>query len=273
MTGLALASRQGDPETDSGRAQANVLGIVVLIAITVLALGALTAGIGTMIHSGATAADTDRIADGLASAISPDETVGVEESDVRFADGVLRAEERTVRVLAASDDEIDGGEIGDSEITVDVVETVRSDVLFYEADDRSVVVRGSAVLRIDDGSAQIHREPRIVADDESSGVLVVGAPSMDVGDIAVSTGREGTFRVRTVVEHDRIDLGAGTYQVAVETDHPQVWKRYFERQGATVLTTSAHFEGDTTDSVVAHFEGQRNAHLVVHDVDLEVQRR
>lgn len=268
MTGPPSASCRDSPDTDSGRAQSNVLGIVVLIAVTVLALGSLTAGIGSVIYSGATAADTERIADGLASAVSPDETVGVEESDVRFADGVLRAEERTIRVLAASDDEIDDGEV-----TVDVAETVRSDVLFYEADDRSVVVHGSAVLRVDDGNARLHREPRIVADDELDGVLVVGAPSIDAGDTAVSTGREGTVRVRTAVDHDRIDLGVGTYQVAVETEYPQVWKRYFERQGATVLTTSARFEGDTTDSVVAHFEGQRRAHLVVHDVDLEVQRR
>ena len=255
-----------DSRAADRRGRSSAVGVALLICVTVLALGGLTAGIGSIVYSGATAADTERIAEGLASAVSPAQTVGIEEHDLVLTEGVLYAEPRTVRILNATDG------IDEGEATVEVVETVRGDALIYEADDRRIVVHAGAVLRSEGGSeARMYREPQIAT--SGAETLAVGATAIDANDVAISTAPDARLRVQTDASHERIELGTGTFHVAVETEHPEAWERHFERQGATVITTSARFEGDDADSVVAHFQGHREGLLIVHEVDLEVTRR
>jgi flagellin-like protein len=104
-------------------------------------------------------------------------------------------------------------------------------------------------------------------DDTETGVLAVGAPTLN-GSVAVSASGGGSAVLRTTVSHHRTELGEDTYGVAVETATPDAWRRHFERQNATVTTRD--FDDDGLVSVVARYPGERVGYLVVHDVRLEV---
>lgn len=239
------------PAPASGRAQANVVGVAILLGITVLALGALTAGVGTVVEQHAAGADQARVAAGLAEAVRPVRTTGVRRGTVPVAGGRLRTVPRTVRVLDGSG----------------VVATVRADALVFEARDRGVTLLGGAVVRRYPTGATMYRPPPVTAS-RRAGVLVVGVAALR-GNVSVAVSGGETLAVRTRVTHDRTALGNGSYRVAVETATPGVWERQFERLNATVRPPR-DFDGDGTPSVVARFPGRRVAYLVVHRVRLEV---
>jgi len=233
------------------RAQANVVGVALLLGITVVALGALTVSLGAVVEDNAERASTTRVADGFERSLRPVETTGPHRGRVAFADGSLRTADRDLRVL-------DGN---------DTVARVRVGALRYETGDRAVVFLSGAVVRRAGESAWLADEPPISghADDD---VLVVGAAR--VGDSEVAVGGTGRTRrtIETNVSHERRALGNGSYRVAVETRTPGPWTRYFERQGAT--TTTRDIDGDGVPSVVATYPGPRTAYLVVHDLRVEV---
>lgn len=235
------------------RAQSNVVGVALLLTVTVIAMGALTAGVGTIVAENAETADATRVADGFDSALRPVESTGADRGTVEFADGSLRTVERDLRVINDT-----------------TVRTVQVDALVYEAGDRRVVFLAGAIVRGTGQGARLHRRPPITASRGSGGVLVVGAPKLN----ASSVGRSGSGTVRatlrTTVSHERIHLGRGEFRVAIETETPAAWGRAFERLGATVVTTDRDFDQDGISSVVATFDGPRRTYLVVHDMQLEV---
>lgn len=238
------------------RGQAHVVGVSLMVAVTVLALGGLTMTIGSVVDAGASAAEADRVADGMAAVADPSDVVGSAEAELRFGDGSLRTENRTVRVIDADDGR--------------VIERVASDALVYEVGDYTVVGASDAVLRVGSGGARMVDEPSVAADREPGGVLVIGAPDIDGPDRTVSTTGAARVGVRTTVEHERRDLGQQRVRVAVETAHPRPWAAYFEDRGATVVDRRAGFADDRHDSVVAEFDGERQTYLVVHHAEMEV---
>lgn len=268
------------------RAQSHVVGVSLMVGVTVLALGGLTMAIGSVVESGASSAEADRVADGMATVADPSEVVGGAEAELRFGDGSLRVENRTMRVIP---------EGGGDPIRVD------SDALVYEVGDYTVVGASNAVLRVASGGATMVSEPSIVADRAASagggssggsssggssggtggsggsggngpsGVLVIGAPAIDGPQLSVSTSGSGTrLGLRTTVEHDRTDLGEQNVTVAVETAHPRPWANYFEDRGATVIDRRRSYPNDRHDSVVAEFDGEPQTYVVVHDAEMEV---
>jgi len=253
---VSRSGRSAEPTApDAGasrRAQANVVGVAILVGLTILSLGALTATVGTIVDSNAAAADADRVADDLDAAVQPVEATGPHEGRVAFTDGTLRTANRSLRVLE------DGS----------VVAAVDVGGLIYESGRYRVVAVGGAVVRDHGGSASMAVTPPLSV---SRGTVLVGVADLGL-DRHWSVGGSGTTRVRlaTDVSHDRRDLGDGTYAVAVETDAPEAWERYFERLGADVERRS--FAGDEHASVVARFDGERTGYVVVHDLDLEVRR-
>jgi flagellin-like protein len=239
------------PSPASRRGQSNVVGVALLLGITVVALAALTAGVGSVVEDTAESADAARVADGFERVLRPVETTGTRRGQVAFSDGELRTVERELRVIGG------GG-----------TRVVGVDALVYEAGGRRVTFLAGAVVDGDGEDAQLHRSPPITASRGRGGVLVVGAPRLNGSSTAVA-GSAGPVELATNVTHDRTDLGRGRYRVAVETAVPSVWRDAFERSNATV-TSIRDFDGDGIDSVVARFPGERTAHLVVHDMRLEV---
>ncbi|MGB9986544.1 DUF7289 family protein [Salarchaeum japonicum] len=233
--------------TDS-RAQSNVVGVAILLGLTVLALGAVTASVGSLVETNAAAADANRVASDLAAAIQPVRTTGVRVGTLAFTDGRLDTVERSIRVLN------DSG----------VVLERPADALVFEAGAYTTTLLGGAVTLGRGDGGRFVREPPMTVDED---VLVVGLPVLDG---AVAAGGENTrVRLQTHVTHTRHDLGAGSYGVAVETTRPGPWERFFAAANATV--SSRDFDGDGVASVVARFPGERAGYVVVHRV--EVSRR
>ncbi|WP_049981197.1 DUF7289 family protein [Halolamina rubra] len=230
------------------RAQSHVVGVALLLTITTISMGALTAGVGTVVESNAAAADADRVADSLAG-IEPSASTGVQRHELAFGQGRLTVEPRTVRLLD-----------GDG-----VVAERRANALVFEAGDRRVTFLAGGVARGSGNASVLEESPPIATGD---GLLLVGLPVLKGGD-TVSIGGEGvTATLRTDTSHDRRALGSGEYRLAVETAAPGAWERYFAAANASVRRRT--FAGDRYQSVVARFPGERTGYLVLHETELEV---
>lgn len=233
------------------RAQSHVVGVALLLGISVVALGGLTVGVGELVDAQTASADATRVANGLDSALEPAATTGPRTEHLQFTGGTLTTAPRTVRLLR------DGT----------VVATIAVDALVFESADRRVAFLGGAIVRGDASNAWFARDPLVTAS-ERNAVLAVGAPRLGAGDVAVSGGGGTAVTLRTNVTHDQRSLGTGQYAVAIETETPEPFERYFTDQNAT--TTRRAFDDDRTDSVVARYSGDRRGYLVVHDLLLEV---
>lgn len=236
------------------RAQSAVVGVAVLLGITVVGIGVLTAAAGTVIEEGAAATATARVADGVDDAL--DAGIAAEtETTVRLSDGTLRTADRTVRVLN------DSG----------VVRSVNAGALVYESGDRRVSAVAGAVttdLTGRSGRSSMSAPPSVAA---ANGTLYVGVPALNASGTDAVSARGTTLPVtlRTAPTHERRILPAGRYRVAVETTAPEAWERGFRRRGAT--TSRRDFDGDGVPSVVAAFPGERTVHLIVHDLHLRME--
>ncbi|MFB6206451.1 MAG: type IV pilin [Haloglomus sp.] len=242
----------GPVEDRRRRGQSSVVGVALLLGATVVALGVLTASVGTLVSGHAARADADRVAADMDDALRPVETTGHRTGEVRFAKGSLRTVERDLHVLKN----------GTHEATVPV------GGLVYARGDRRVRSVAGAVVRGRDDSAWPVDEPPIVGSEQTE-VLVVGAPMLNASDGSVGGGRIRA-ELATNVSHDRRYLGRGSYEVAVETTVPGAFETAFEELGASSIDRR-DVDGDGLASVVATFPGVRRGYLVVHDMRLEVR--
>lgn len=233
------------------RAQSHVVGVALMLGISVLALGALTVGVGEVIDAQTAHADATRIADEVDTALQPVSRTGPHADTLTFADGTLQTAERDLRVYR------NGTLVGER----------RVDALVFSAGDRRVAFLAGAVVRGQDGGEWLAAEPPITAS-ERTDVLVVGAPVLGTDDVAVSGSGGTTVRLRTNVSHERQRLGSGRYEVAIETGTPAAFESYFADQNAS--TARRDIDGDGTDSVVATYPGTREGYLVTHNLSLEV---
>ncbi|MFB6298324.1 MAG: type IV pilin [Salinirussus sp.] len=235
-----------------GRAQSHVVGVALLLGLTVIALGGLTVGIGTVVESQAASADASAVASGFDAALDATATHGHHTHRVTFARGRIETVERTLRIRR------DGATVASRAVGG----------LVFESGRRRVGYVAGAVVRGHREDAWLVTEPPVTAADRP-GVLVVGAPRI-AADAGVAGTGGVTVAVSTNVSHARIDLGRGRFTVAVETATPDPLARYFERTNATV--DRRDYDGDGVPSVVADYPGRRQAYLVVHDLGLAVTR-
>lgn len=238
------------------RAQSNVVGVALMLAVTVVALGTLTAGIGTVIQESAATADASRAAAALDDALKPVETTGERRGRLSVTDAEISVVDRELRVLDRTG----------------VVATVSVDALVVSTGSQRVVYEAGAIVRETGAGSQLYAAPPVTASRGDGGVLVVSAPVLNSSDDHVGAVGASTVVLDTDVTHERRRFGRDTYRVAVETTTPDAWTRYFRRQDATVVG-GRDYDGDGVDSVVARFSGERVAYLVVHDMRLEVRVR
>ncbi len=243
------------PVVPRKRGQSNVIGVALLLAITVIGIGGMAAGIGAVIDENAEAADAMSVADGLDETLQPTSTTGHRLGEVRFKHGQLGVEPRRLRVL---------NETGP-------IETVPVDALVYESGETRVAYHSDAVVRGSPDNAWFWTEPPITVDQRPGGPIVINAAQLNASHIGIGGNSDRPVQLETDVTHERHDLGTGSYRIAVETSTPGPWERYFEEIGATVETTDRQFAGDSETSVVASIDGDRTAYLVTHDLRLEVR--
>lgn len=233
------------------RGQSNVVGVALLLAVTVVSMGALTAAVGVVIGENAARADALRVADGMTATVSGAERTGRHRDRIAFTSGRLGPEQRDLRVLA------DG----------EVRRRVRVGALVFASEDARVAGVGGAVVRDAGGGPRLHHPPPVTVGEE---VLVVGAVRAGADDTVSGTGGV-TAVVKTRVTHERHRLGTGRYAVALETATPRPLADWFRERGASVGVRA--LDDDGVDSVVASFDGRRTAYLVVHDLHAEVTPR
>lgn len=232
------------------RGQAAVVGVALLLGLTVLAVGGLTATAGSIVEDGASSAAATRVGDDLATALGPGP--GQRETTLELASGTIRVVNRTVWLL---DD--DG-----------VVWAGHAGAIVYTDDERRVSSFAGAVVRSDGRTGRLIAPSRIAP---ANGTLYVGVPVLNASgaDGIATGGHHIAVTLRTDARTGRTDLPDGDYRVAVETETPAVWERHLRDRGAT--TTRRDIDGDGIPSVVAAFKGSRTVHLVVHDVALAVE--
>ncbi|MFB6105608.1 MAG: type IV pilin [Halobacteriaceae archaeon] len=222
------------------RAQSHVVGVALLLAVTVVAMGTLTASVGTVVESGTGRADAARVADSFESLFGT--SVGRGRGTVAFTDGQLHAVRREVRVLD-----------GDG-----VVATVPANALAWSDGTRGVTYAAGAVVVETAAGAAFDRSPALVAVDDRT--LVVGVRAVN-GSVDVADVDGAAVTVRTTVTRRERRLGSGEWRVAVETSTPRPWAAYLRDRLGTV--SRRDIDGDGTPSVVAA-AGNRSAVLIVH---------
>ena len=233
------------------RGQSHVVGFALMLGLGVVALGVLTAGIGTVIEGQSSNADAMHVAEEMNDAMRVVERTGVYTHRITFADGSLGTADRTLRVLE------DGS----------VEHELAVDALVFESGERRVAGVAGAVVRGTASNSWLEREPPVTSS-EANEVLVVGAPVLRMNHVSVGGQGGVTTTLRTNITHEREQLGTGTFAVAIETETPEAFERYFERQNASVERKT--FEGDDHESVVATYPGERTGYLVVHNVEIAV---
>lgn len=232
----------------SRRAQSHVVGVVLLLGLTAIAMGGLTATIGSIVDEQTASADASRVAADLDSALRPVEATGYRSGDVTFASGHLGVEQRELRVLDSSG----------------VVATVESDAVVFESEQRRVASVAGAITRGHGESNWLSNAPPITSGPD---VLIVGAQRLN-GSGSISGTGGVTTTLQTNVSHDRRSLGSGEYRVAIETRTPGAFETYAAERGRNASIRD--LDGDGVPSVVIEYAGQRTAYLVVHDMRLEV---
>jgi flagellin-like protein len=230
------------------RAQSNVVGVAILLGVTVVALGTLTASVGTVVDQHAAASDSRRVAADLDSGLAPVETTGVRRGEVTFTSGDLDLLQRDVRVLDTSG----------------VVARVEANALRFSSGGGGATYLAGSVLTHGSEWSQTRTAVPVAADPD---VLVVSVPALR-GDVSLSATGGASYTLRSNVTHHRRSLGEASYRIAVETTHPTAVRRQFERLNASV--TSRDIDGDGMESVVADFSGVRTAYLVVHETEVAV---
>lgn len=231
------------------RGQTAVVGVAVLLALTVLAVGGLTATAGSIVDDGATTAAATRVGADLATALGP--TPEDPETTIELTDGTIRVVNRSVWLLRGDE----------------VVWAGHAGAIVYTDGDHRITGIAGGVVRSDGADSRMIAPSRIAPAD---GSLYVGVPVLNAtGADGIATGdRRLAVTLRTDVETARDTLPADEYRVAVETRDPAAWERHFADRGAT--TERRDIDGDGVQSVVASFDGPRTVHLVVHDVRLDV---
>lgn len=235
------------------RAQSAVVGVALLLAMTVVGVGVLTAAAGTALQDGVAASESARVADALDDSLDP--AVGADRgaSTVRISGGTLRVANRTVRLLNDSA----------------VVWTAHAGGVVYETGDgsRRVASLAGGVTTSHAGVGRMDAPPAV---EPANGTLYVGVPVLNAtgSDSVSALGTSADVTFRTNATHEVRTFPENRYRVAVETAAPGPWERALEERGAT--TTRRDFDGDGVRSVVAAFPGRRSVHLVVHDLRLEV---
>jgi flagellin-like protein len=230
------------------RAQSNVVGVAILLGVTVVALGLLTASVGTVLDRHAAANDARRVAADLDDAVQPVETTGVHRGSLAFTSGTLETVPRQVRVFNSTG----------------VVATVDANALRFEAGSRGATYLAGAVLVHGDGWARTRTGVTVASD---PGVLVVSVPALR-GNVSLTATGGSTRTLRTAVTHDRSDLGDAGWRVAVETRYPDALADQFAGENASVSTRDV--DGDGVPSVVVDYDGVRTAYLVVHETEVSV---
>ncbi|WP_254273520.1 DUF7289 family protein [Haloarcula marina] len=239
------------PREPGTRGQSHVVGVVLLLGITAVSLGGLTAVVGTVVDGQTAAADEARVASAFDDGLRPSEQTGPNRVRVQFTEGRLTTVDRDLRIWSGAP----------------LVYHAEIDGLVYTSGESRASFVGGSVVSGPPGSAALVRGPPITVTRDDS-TVVLGVATLNESGVSVG-GRGGvSATIRTNVTHDHRQLASDDYAIAVETATPVPLSRHFERVGAR--TRVRDIDGDGVPSVVVTTTGQQTIELVVHEMHTEV---
>lgn len=233
------------------RAQSHVVGVVLLLGITAVALGGLTSVVGDIVDGQSAAADEARVASTLSEKLRPTEQTGPNRVRIRFSEGRLRTVDRQLRILN------DTGIVREMDISGLVYSSGTNRVSFVSGG----VVRGNA------GNAWLVRGPPVTVTRDNK-TLVVGAAFIEDRGGAVGGTGGVTAELRTNITHKHQRLASDEYRIAIETRTPAPLERQF--QSISAATTITDIDSDGAPSDIASVNGTQELHLVEHRMGLEI---
>lgn len=235
----------------SDRGQSHIIGIVLLVGLTTVALGGLTTVVGDIVDEQTATADEARVAHALENGLRPVEQTGPDETRIAFTSGQFEtvARQLRIRTSAGTQRRIDIGG------------------LVYTSGANRVGFVGGAVVRGHPDNAWLVRDPPVTVTRDNE-TLVVGA--VQVGeDGTTRSGTDGVaLRLRTNVTHSHEQLSEAAYRIGIETKTPEPLVRAFRTRGMD--TRVSDIDDDGVPSVIAHVEGTQNIELVTHKMHTEV---
>lgn len=223
--------------------------MALLLAITAISLGALTATVGVLVEGNAAAATGDAVGEGLTTVVAPG-PAGVRRTTVPLGDGTLTTANRTIRI---------------ENETAELVR-LNGSAVRWSGSSRGVVATGGAVASLRPGGARLVHEPVVAVDDRT---VLLGLTAIRGDPVAIDGGRASsrvTLAANASVARRRFPTG--NYSLAVETAAPAAWERVLTERNATVDRTDP--DGDGVVTVVGRFPAERRLDLAVRTVRLEV---
>lgn len=238
-----------DPDPDRG--QSAIIGVALLLAITVVSVGVLTAGTGILVDEAAQEADLERIGQRFVAGYQPATLDGSTTMALSLTGGHLDSSPRTITITRSGD----------------VVTRVQTVAIRYERAGRAVTVLGGAVLQSRADGARFIREPNVVTRFGGDGdrVLTLSLVVL-LGQVDEQIDEPRGVRLAFDATHEWRDPGAGRYTVRVETVTPAAWARYFEEVGGDVRVTER--PGEEVSVVIAELGRVTEARLIVHHVEV-----
>lgn len=233
------------------RGQSAIIGVALLLALTIVSVGVLTAGTGILVDEAAQGADAQRLADRLITAYNPTTLEGTTTLSLSLTGGQIKTAPRRITIRRFGD----------------IVATFETQSLRFQRGDHYVSVLGQAVVRGQAGRARFVRDPGMVSvfgtgeDRTLSLSIVTLAGPLD------QTVMEGeSLQLAFQASHERRDPGAGRYTISIETATPDPWVEYFEDSAVSVRVIGE--PESQTQVVIAELGRVSRARLIVHHVEL-----
>lgn len=233
------------------RGQSAIIGVALLLAITVVSVGVLTAGTGILVDEAAQEADLERIGDTVVADYRPATLAGTSTMTLSLAGGTVVTEPREITISRYGD----------------VVARLQTVALRYERAGRALTIQSGAILQARNGHTTFVREPGMARRFGADGDRVLTLSLVNLtGDVEERIDNPRRVRFEFEATHERRDLDAGRYTIRVETAAPAAWVQYFEDVGADVHTERTSQEGGV---VVADFGRVSDARLIIHHVEVQ----
>lgn len=234
-------------------------GLVVLLVLTVIGLGGLIVGISVIIHTGATTADSERIADEISQLLSSDQT-GPQHHTINIGDGEIESEPRTIRVLDGTKDDSD-------DRTANVLYRHDGEALQYQLDNHGVTASTGAVILETRSGASMYQPPQITPDFGTHELITL----TDLSAVETSDNTNSLLELQVSNDYERYNLSTRDRKVAIETRYPDLWSEYLATRGFDSVT-ELRFGDDEYPSVVAQLDQERPSEVLIHEITLEEQQ-